>query len=320
MIRHRLEAFALLVILALQGCGRKADAKVSTLRIGYQKWGTFSILKASGKLAEAFQSKGIKLEWIEFPAGPPLFEALNAGSIDLGHAGDSPPLFAEAANIPFVYFAVSSSSPESTGILVKNESTIRRATDLRGRRIGFAKGTSAHTMVLLYLEKNGMTLSEMTPVYLPPADGRAALESGAIDAWSIWDPYLAMTQQAGGYRALTTGKGFVDGREFYFASRRIMERQPQLVKDFRTELESVKTWAMTHTDEVNRFLAADTGIPQSAVSLAESRRHRYQTQSLTPDVIASQQSLADRYFKVGLLPKKIDVKADVLNVAPEGNN
>jgi len=320
MTKRPLRAFSLLVILMLLGCGHKANEKVGTLRIGYQKWGTFSILKASGKLAQAFQSKGINLEWIEFPAGPPLFEALNAGSIDLGHAGDSPPLFAQAANIPFVYFAVSSSSPDSSGILVKNESPIHRAADLRGRRIGFAKGTSGHTMVLLYLEKNGMTLSDVTPVYLPPADGRAALESDHIDAWAVWDPYLAMAQQAGGYRALTTGKGFVEGREFYFASRRIMDTRPQLVKDFRTELESVKLWAMTHTTEVNRFLAADTGIAASAVSLAESRRNRYQTQSLTPQVIAAQQSLADRYFQLGLLPRKIKVEADVMNVKPDGGN
>jgi sulfonate transport system substrate-binding protein len=321
VIASRRKILTLIVVLpALSGCAHRANGNARTLRIGYQKWGTFSILKASGKLAEAFRSQGIRLEWIEFPAGPPLFEALNAGSIDLGHAGDSPPLFAQAANIPFVYFAVSSSSPESSGILVKNESSIHRAADLQGRRIGFAKGTSGHTLVLLYLEKNGMTFSDVTPIYLPPADGRAALESGAIDAWSIWDPYFAMTQQIGGYRPLTSGKGFVDGREFYFASRHIMDTQPQLVRDFRAELESVKTWAMRHTADVNRFLAADTGIPVSAVSLAESRRNRYQTQSLTPDVIASQQSLADRYFKLGLLPKQIDVKADVLNVTPDGGN
>src|ERR1700679_515886 len=124
--------------------------------------------KTSGELAKAFEPKGVKLEWVEFPAGPPLLEALNAGSIDLGHTGDSPPLFAQAADIPFVYFAASSASPESSAILVKRESKIRRPTDLRGGRVGFAKGTSAHTMVLRYLEKNGLALSEITPVYLPP--------------------------------------------------------------------------------------------------------------------------------------------------------
>src|ERR1700728_4398932 len=173
---------AAVTLASLYSCSRSVDQRTQTLRIGYQKWGTFSILKASGELAKAFRPKGVKVEWIEFPAGPPLLEALNAGSIDLGHTGDSPPLFAQAANIPFVYFAASSSSPESSAILVKRESGIQRPTDLRGRRVGFAKGTSAHTMVLRYLEKNSLSLSDITPMYLPPADGREALETGSIDA------------------------------------------------------------------------------------------------------------------------------------------
>jgi sulfonate transport system substrate-binding protein len=317
--RLRLALVSAFLLVSLSGCSNRSGQSASTLRIGYQKWGTFSILKASGKLAEAFKSKGIKLEWIEFPAGPPLLEALNAGGIDVGHSGDSPPLFAQAANIPFVYFAVSSASPKSSAILVKTNSSIRHASDLRGRRLGFAKGTSAHTMVLRYLEKNGLAIPEIIPVYLPPADGRAALESGSIDAWAIWDPYLAVTEESGGYRALANGEGYVDGREFYFASRRIVESQPQLVKDFRTELEHIKIWAKGHSDEVNHFLAADTGIALSAVSMAEERRNRYETQLMTPDVIASQQSLADRYFKLGFLPKKIDVNTNVLNIEPEGS-
>lgn len=306
---------AVFTLTSLHGCALTVDRPTETLRIGYQKWGTFSILKASGELAKEFRPKGVKVEWIEFPAGPPLLEALNAGSIDLGHTGDSPPLFAQAADIPFVYFAASSSSPESSAILVKRESRIRRPSDLRGRRVGFAKGTSAHTMVLRYLEKNGLSLSDITPVYLPLADGREALETGSIDAWSIWDPYLAAAEEGGNYRELTSGKGYVDGREFYLASRRIAQDHPQLLKEFLSELEHIKSWARARPGEVNRFLAAETGIPLRAIAVAEARRDRYDTQAVNGELIASQQSLADRYLELGLLPKRIDVKAAVLEPA-----
>jgi sulfonate transport system substrate-binding protein len=86
------------------------------------------------------------------------------------------------------------------------------------------------------------------------------------------------------------------------------------------ELESVKAWAKRHSADVNRFLSADTGIPLTAVDLAESRRRRYETQAMTEDVIASQQSLANRYFSIGLLPKKIDVKTDVWDLTHNGSN
>jgi sulfonate transport system substrate-binding protein len=303
------------------GCGPKTAANFQTIRIGYQKWSTFSILKTSGKLTEALKSRDTKFEWIEFSAGPPLFEALNAGSIDLGHSGDSPPLFAQAANIPFVYFAASSSSPESSAILLRPGANIHSSRELRGHRIGFAKGTSAHTLVLRYLEKNGLSFSEITPVYLSPADGRAALDSGAIDAWAIWDPYLAAAQEGGGgYRTLTSGKGYVDGREFYFASRSFAEKHPQDIKDFLTELERIKGWAKTNSSAVNHFLSTGTGIPLPAVELAESRRNRYETQPMSAALIEAQQSLADRYFTIGLLPKKIAVSAAVLDSTHEGSN
>jgi sulfonate transport system substrate-binding protein len=302
------------LLLILHGCAFAVERPSETLRIGYQKWGTFSILKASGELAAAFKAKGIRIEWTEFSAGPPLFEALNAGGIDLGHSGDSPPLFAQAADIPFVYFGASSSSPESSALLVKCDSCIRTPADLRGRRIGFGKGTSAHTMVLRYLEKNGLSLSDVIPVYLPPADGRVALEAGSIDAWSIWDPFLAAAEEGGGYRALATGKGYVDGREYYFASRRMAKEQPERLKAFLAALEQVKAWAKARPHEVNRFLAADTGIPIDAVAVAEARRQRYETQRVTDELIQSQQSLADRYLELGLLPKRIDVKAAVFEL------
>jgi sulfonate transport system substrate-binding protein len=305
----------LVALASLSGCSPKAAQPEEHLRIGYQKWGTISILKASGELAKSFEPKGVKLEWVEFSAGPPLLEALNAGAIDIGHTGDSPPLFAQAADIPFVYFAASSASPESTGILVKRDSKLQKPEDLRGRRIGFGKGTSGNTLVLEFLDKTHIPFSGITPVYLAPADGRVALEAGSIDAWSVWDPYLAAAQQGGGYRALITGKGYVDGREFYLASRQIVERRPQRLKEFLAELKRVKAWAKQRPDEVNRFLSRETGIPIEAVAMAESRRNRYETQSVGPDLIASQQSLADRYFELGLLPKKIDVKADVVELA-----
>jgi sulfonate transport system substrate-binding protein len=321
--RYTLPAIFLPAVLALSliSCGQKTAANSNTIRIGYQKWSTFSILKTSGKLGDAFKSKGINVEWIEFSAGPPLFEALNAGSIDLGHSGDSPPLFAQAANIPFVYFGASSSSPESTAILLRPGANIHSATDLRGHRVGFAKGTSAHTLVLRYLDKNGLSFSDITSVYLSPADGRAALDSGAIDAWAIWDPYLAAAQEGGGgYRTLTSGKGYVDGREFYFASRSFADRQPQQIKDFLTELERIKGWAKANSNEVNHFLSTETGIPLPAVALAESRRNRYETQPMSTPLIEAQQSLADRYFAIGLLPKQIAVSAALLDEAHERSN
>ncbi len=317
-MRHRISPLLWLVMLSagiilLPGCSSNGGLE-NVIRIGYQKWGTYSILKASGRLERAFEARGVRVEWVEFPAGPPLLEALNAGSIDLGHAGDSPPLFAQAAGVPLVYIAVSSSSPESSAILVLDSSDIRVVADLKGKRVGFTKGTSGHTMVVRVLEKHGLTVGDITPVYLPPADGRVALESGAIDAWSIWDPYSAAAENAGGVRRLVGGSGFVTGREFYFASRKALDEHRDVVRAFLGELLRVKNWAKEHRAEVNQLLAEQTKLDPVAVTLAENRRNRYDTGPLTAELVADQQALADRYVELGLLPHRIEVREAIVDI------
>ncbi|QJX01133.1 Alkanesulfonate ABC transporter substrate-binding protein SsuA [Frigoriglobus tundricola] len=303
---------AILVALPA-GCGSSdPSADGDALRIGYQKWGTYSLLKASGALEPKAREYGLRVEWVEFPAGPPLLEALNAGSLDLGHAGDSPPLFAQAAGVPFVYVAASSPSPESSAIVVRADSALREPRDLKGKRIGFVKGSSAHTMVVRVLERNGLAVGDVTPVYLAPADARAALEGGSIDAWSIWDPYLAAAEVAGGARRVADGRGYVTGREYYFASKAFAEKRPEVVRAFLTELTRVKDWAKERPGEVNRMLADQTGIALGAIEKAESRRNRYDTGPITDALVAEQQTIADRYVQLGLLPHKIDVRAAVV--------
>lgn len=277
------------------------------LRVGYQKWGTYSILKGSRRLEAA----GLHVEWFEFPSGPPLLEALNAGSLDLGHAGDSPPLFAQAAGIPFVYVAASSPSPDSSAILVRSGSSIRDAAGLRGKKVGFTKGTSGHTLVIRALEAAGLNIAEIETIYLSPADGRVAFESGSIDAWSIWDPYLAAAENSGTVRRIAGGRGLVVGREFYLASKSAAEKRSADITAFFRELTGAKDWAKDRRVEVTRLLAEQTGIAPAAVDLAESRRSRYDTVPINDELIAEQQTLADRYFELGLLAKAIDVRAAV---------
>ncbi|OWK39081.1 aliphatic sulfonate ABC transporter substrate-binding protein [Fimbriiglobus ruber] len=297
-------------IAVVPGCGSGSGAD-GVLRIGYQKWSTYSILKTSGELERAFAARGLRIEWVEFPAGPPLLEALNAGSIDLGHAGDSPPLFAQAAGVPFVYIAASSPSPESAAVLVREGSPLRAVSDLRGKRIGFTKGTSAHTLLLRVLEKHGLAFTDVEPVYLAPSDGRAALEAGAVDAWAIWDPYAAAAEYGGGVRRLVGGTGYVSGREYYFASSTAATERPEVIRAFLDELAGVKAWAKQRPAEVSGLLAGQTGLDPRAVALAEARRDRYDTGPVTADLVADQQALADRYFEIGLLPHRIEVRAAV---------
>src|SRR5437868_15510579 len=121
----------------------RAQAPVKEIRIGYQKTGVLVITRQQAILEKHFATKQISIKWIEFTSGPPMMEAMSTGSVDLGAVGDSPPIFAQAANANIVYVA-GSPITNGQGILVPANSPIRAIGDLRGKRIGFGKGTSAH--------------------------------------------------------------------------------------------------------------------------------------------------------------------------------
>src|SRR5260221_6700170 len=168
------------------------------LRVGYQKSGALLLTKTSGLLEKALAPLGYSVVWREVPSGLPLVEALNGGSIDIGHSGDAPLLFAQAAGIPFQIFAASNPSPESTGVVVPKDSPIHSSAELKRETIAFAKGSSSHLVVARLLAREGLQFSDINPVYLEPPVARAAFEAKAVDSWAVWDPFLAAAEVGGG--------------------------------------------------------------------------------------------------------------------------
>jgi sulfonate transport system substrate-binding protein len=304
--------------LAGAGCSRTDEIgpSMTVLKIGYQKWGVLRLVKARHGLDDRLAGQGIHVEWLEFPSGPPLLEALNAGAIHFGHGGDSPPVFAQAANVPLVYVGASTSSPASSAIVVRGDSSIKDLAGLRGKRVALVKGSSAHTLLLRALPSAGLTLNDVDPVYLAPADARAALEAGAVDAWSIWDPYLAAAEQEAGVRVLRDGKGIVPGREFYLASAELVSRRRDLVAVVLQELAAIKAWAEPRQREVSELFSAEIGMSADILERAERRRHRYGFETSAEVIIAEQQRLADEFFDLGLLPRRVMVRdvVDLVNV------
>lgn len=318
-IRMALVGLLVLVVffvLVLPGCMSPSAETVLPIRIGYQKWGTCSILKSRGTLETALTRLGGSVEWIEFPSGPPLLEALNAGGIDFGHTGDSPPIFAQAAGVPLVYVGASTPCPENSGIVVAKDSPIKTLADLKGRKIAFTKGSSAHTMILRALAQVDLTLADIEPAYLSAADGRAAMQAGSVDAWSIWDPYLALAEQEGEMQLLAGGEGLVAGREYYLASREFLLKRPEMLALLIRELNTSKRWASENPAAAAKFLASLVGLDEKVAERAEKRSGRYGVENDEAVIIAEQQRLADDYLALGLLPSQIDVRTAVKLIQP----
>src|ERR1700751_1692085 len=154
----------LLCAIAARSISDASGQPEKVIRIGYQKSGVFLLLRNEGTLEKKFAPLGYTIEWREFSYGSPILEALNSGSIDVGHSGDAPVIFAQAAGIPFVYIAATDESPQSAGVVVRKNSPIQNFGELRGKTIAFAKGSSSHHLLAQLLARSGLTFNDIKQV------------------------------------------------------------------------------------------------------------------------------------------------------------
>jgi sulfonate transport system substrate-binding protein len=307
MINRRLfvRAGAAAAALGLSGARSFAQSP-KQIRIGYQKNGILVVARQQAVLEQHFKPAGIAIDWVDFPSGPPMMEAMNAGSIDLGQVGDTPPIFAQSAGAKIVYVA-GQPITNGQGLLVKPNGPIRTLADLKGKRIGFTKGSSAHNVVVMTLEKSGIAYGDITPVYLSPPDGAAAFARDSIDAWAVWDPYFAIGETRGGGRVLVNAREIGKTNSFYIANRDFAAQSPRLVSAVIDVLAQTATWAESHRDDVARVLAEITGVDLDIQTIA-ARRSSFAIGKVTDDIVATQQAVADRFFRLGLIPRQIAVR------------
>ena len=325
-----LSVVGLLALTALNGCHHSPNEKsanvtsataqkTDALRIGYQKGQALHLLRLHGDLEKRLAPQGVRVEWLEFPAGPQMLEAINAGSVDIGATGDTPIIFAQAAGLLLVYAA--NLPPDLTGqdeaILVLKDSPIHSVADLRGRRIAVQKGSGAHNCLVQVLQKAGLNYKDVQPVYLAPPDARPAFQSGKVEAWVIWEPYLSVAQKATDARMLASGAGVVTAGRFYVTSRAFAQKNPELIRSALDETAKTARWASENPHDAAAILAPQIGLDVALAELLQTRTNRrgqkfVGVRPIDDSLMTAQQTVADIFLSIGLLPKKVNVRDGLL--------
>jgi sulfonate transport system substrate-binding protein len=294
--------------LALGAGPARAQEKV--VRIGYQKYGTLILLKNKGLLEPLLKPLGYSVKWAEFPAGPQLLEALNAGAVDFGNTGEAPPIFAQAAGASLVYVGYEPAAPQGEAILVPKNSPLKTVADLKGKTVALNKGSNVHYLLVKALEKAGVPYSDIKTAYLTPADARAAFERGSVDAWAIWDPFQAAAEKTIDARQLADGTGIVSNYQFYLSTRAFADQAPQVVDKLLKGVAEVGAWVKANPKAAAAEFSPLIGIPAAILEVALARQ-QYDVKPITPEVAAAQQQVADAFLALGLIPKPIRI-ADAL--------
>jgi sulfonate transport system substrate-binding protein len=307
---------AIVAASSLSGCGADSanaaavrddgsvDLSKVTLTVGDQKGGSQALLQAAGALDQI----PYKIKWKTFTSGPPLLEALNAGSIDIGGVGNTPPLFAAAGKKKIEVVSGARMGAKGDTIVVPKDSSITSVADLKGKTVAVAEGSSANYNLLAQLAKVGLGYKDVDVKALQPADALAAFTNKHVDAWAIWDPYTSQAELEAKARVLVDGSGLVNGMTFQAANPDALDDKATsaAIKDYVGRVAKAQVWSNTHRDEWAKVWAEETGLSDAVTRRAVDRRTAKPV-PLSSEVTSSEQEMADAFVKAGLLPDKFDV-------------
>ena len=310
-------AACLAAVVTLAGCGGDAtgnegavnddgsvDLDKVTLVVGDQKGGSKALLQAAGLLDDL----DYEVEWKEFTSGPPLLEALNAGSIHVGGVGNTPPLFAAAAGSEVTVVQAATYGGAGDAIVVGPDSSITDVADLKGKKVAVAEGSSANYHLLAQLQEAGLSYDDVEIQNLQPADALTAFSAGHIDAWAIWEPFTSQAEADNDAVVIATGKDLANGYVFQVASNVALEDKATTaaLEDYLGRIAQAQVWSGTHQQEWAAAWAAETGLSDE-VTLAAVNKRVIEPVPVDAEVIASEQEMADAFVENELLPEPFDV-------------
>jgi sulfonate transport system substrate-binding protein len=262
--------------------------------------GAQALLRAAGLLHKL----PFPVKFADFTSGPPILQALGAGSLDIGGVGNAPPVFAAAGGEKIAIVGALRNNARNEGLLVPKGSTVTSVKQLRGKSIAVAQGSSADYHLLATLTQAGLSPHDVQLVYLQPAEALAAFSSGSVAAWDVWPPFIEQAETLKGARNIANGQG-VNGNYSYEVASKSAVSDPVIareIKEYLSELDKAHVWANAHPAQWAASWAAATGLPDAVMVKAAAD----DTETPVPvnsTITAAEQGLVTAFATAGLIPK-----------------
>lgn len=276
-----------------------------TVRLSYQRSSTLlTVLKAKGTLDARLKPLGFAPSWHLFTS---VIEPMNAGAVDL-HAdvADAVPIFTQAANAPLTFYAREVGAPSAEAIIVPAESPIRTIADLKGRTVGVSRGSGCHFILAAALRNAGLGIADIKPAYLQAPEGLAAFGQGSLDAWVIWDPFLAIAQAKRPVRVLADATGLSSYHRYYLANDSFVAENPHVVAAVYEALKEAGRWVKAEPEAAVALLAPIWGDLSPEVVATVNRRRTYEVTPVVRAELGEQQAIADTFHEARLIPRRLD--------------
>lgn len=284
----------------------------TVLRVGDQAGtGAQAVLEAAGLIKSTGTSSGVlkdglHVTFADFPAGPPILQAISGGSLDIGGVGDAPPVFADPTAKEVIVGALKGSS-NNAAILVPANSGITSVSQLKGKTVAVGTGTSADYHFLTAAKKAGLKPSDFSLQNLTAAAGLQALESGSVQAFDTWSPWIEDGEQQG-FVAIDSSKQYGSPYSYQVASEAALTSPAKVlaIRDYLTELDKAYTWVTTHPAAWARTWGSVTGLPPDVMKSA-TLDDPSKPIALTPAIVQAEQGVVNGFASNGEIPAKYNI-------------
>ncbi|WP_158575938.1 ABC transporter substrate-binding protein [Streptomyces corynorhini] len=275
------------------------------------------VLRRLGVLEPMLARLGAVVEWVEYDDGRCTIDLFAEAEIDFGGTGSMPPVQAQSEGVEIVYVAVSDPRPGRVALVVPADSSIRTVADLRGRRVAMTDGSCHSELLASVLESVGIGYHDIVVLDGNADENRSAFESGEAEARVTGDPHVAEARRSGSLRVLAEAGAEIADRSVWWAGRAFAVAEPRLLETLVRALRVSDAWAARHPREAAGLFAAGVpGSPDAAAWETALRRGPWGLRPVSADVVAEQQTAADRYVRLGMIPAPVSIADAVLAPVP----
>src|SRR5574341_1636295 len=226
-MRKHLGMVMLVALLAAGLMGRAGAQQPIPLRIAWQPYNAAIFYTARDR--RLFERVGLQPEYIRFTAGPPQFAAFRSESIDVGLFGTAGMVVGASQELDYRNFYIQIWSAYADGLVARPESGITRIQDLRGKKIAFVRGTSAHLGLIKTLQRAGLAPGDVTMIHMDVTAMAPAFANRDVDAAYSWEPWISRMQESGGRVIVRSNQVGLQTSDNWVARTAWVQKNPRAV-------------------------------------------------------------------------------------------
>lgn len=223
----------------------------------------YYVAKENGWFEKALGDK-YEIEFAEYNDRPTIASALSKGNLKFIFSAEIPAILIQAQGEDVKLVNLSATLTQE--IIVPNKSTLNKVSDLKGKRIAVLAGTSSHYALLKILLNDGLNTSDVKIVFMPPAEAKTAFETGKIDAWAVWPPWVEQQQVTGFARSLTGSNAIICSVGYMPAS--FVLSHPVVSDSLSTIIKRAKNWIVGNPEKAQAIAAKQLALGIDVVKLA----------------------------------------------------